>query len=77
MIIGEKEIQERNLRLSFLASECQHQGSVLALTSLVAWLSVSLSLVIGLNNVLSVKYKAGTPQMMTSDVSQFKNFKTG
>ena len=51
--------------------------SVLALTSLVAWLSVFLYLVIGLNNVLSVKYKALTPQMMMSEVSQFKNFKTG
>ena len=66
-----------NLRLSYLASECQHEGSVLALTSLVAWSSLSLSLVIGLNKVLSVKFKAVAPQMMTSDVSQFKNFKTG
>ena len=49
---------------------------MLARTSLVAWLSVSLSLVIGLNNVVSVKYKAVAPQMM-SDVSQFKDSKTG
>ena len=44
--------------------------------SLIAWLSVSLSLVIGLNNVLSVKYKAVAAQMM-SDVSQFKDSKAG
>lgn len=39
--------------------------------------TVSLSLVIGLNNALSVKDEAVAPQTMTSDVSQFKNIKTG
>lgn len=39
--------------------------------------TVSLSLVIRLNNALSVKDEAVAPQTMTSDVSQFKNIKTG